>query len=590
VKRRDWAGCQQACADLLNPSAQKKASVNRTADTATVAWTCSLAAGATRDPAQVARLAGGVSSSSTMKHYPFVRAFGASVYRAGGYREAVQILNQAKALKKDAPSVWLLLAMSHQRLGNQEEARRQLAQATAWIERARRAGNLPALVAGTAALGASSEGPSSLSVAALLGGSIPALTHSEAGGNPVLWQNIPWDERLALLLLHHEAEALVLGKNAHEVALDSYEAAVSLNPNDPLAHYNLGRVLAERGERGRAVREYRRATEINPKYVEAHNDLGTALYAMGKQNEAIAEYREALRLKPDYPEAHNNLGNALQAEGRLDEAIAQYREALRLKKDNPEAHTNLGVALANRGEPDEAIKEWRRAIEADPGYAAAHGALGSALLQLGRFAEAKAATRRALDLLPDKDPMRRLVVPQLRQCERCLALDEKLLAILKGDAEPATALERLELASLCQMPSKRLHTAAARFYAEAFAADPKLAGDQMVYASARSAALAAAGQAADAQQLPDKVVATLRRRAWRWLRADLKAYTQLAERGDPGAKEAVRQRLRHWQQDPDLASVRDPKALDRLPDDERRAWRRLWDDVAALLAGTRPAP
>jgi hypothetical protein len=28
--------------------------------------------------------------------------------------------------------------------------------------------------------------------------------------------------------------------------------------------------------------------------------------------------------------------------------------------------------------------------------------------------------------------------------------------------------------------------------------------------------------------------------------------------------------------------VRDPAALDQLPDDERTAWRRLWEDVAAL--------
>jgi hypothetical protein len=32
-----------------------------------------------------------------------------------------------------------------------------------------------------------------------------------------------------------------------------------------------------------------------------------------------------------------------------------------------------------------------------------------------------------------------------------------------------------------------------------------------------------------------------------------------------------------------FAAVRDPSALDRLPDDERQQWRQLWDDVAALL-------
>jgi hypothetical protein len=50
--------------------------------------------------------------------------------------------------------------------------------------------------------------------------------------------------------------------------------------------------------------------------------------------------------------------------------------------------------------------------------------------------------------------------------------------------------------------------------------------------------------------------------------------------------------LRHWQQDADLSSVRDPAALARLPRDERDAWERLWADVASLLgkAGGKAAP
>jgi hypothetical protein len=63
----------------------------------------------------------------------------------------------------------------------------------------------------------------------------------------------------------------------------------------------------------------------------------------------------------------------------------------------------------------------------------------------------------------------------------------------------------------------------------------------------------------------------------------LALYAKMAERDDPNAKEAVRQRLAHWQQDTDLATVRDQAALGKLPDDERRPWGQLWEDVAALL-------
>jgi hypothetical protein len=84
--------------------------------------------------------------------------------------------------------------------------------------------------------------------------------------------------------------------------------------------------------------------------------------------------------------------------------------------------------------------------------------------------------------------------------------------------------------------------------------------------------------------LPDKVVVMFRRGALGWLREDLTAYARLAEQNNPATNKAILQRLVHWCTDPDLASVRDSQALDRLPGDERAAWQALWRDVDELAA------
>jgi hypothetical protein len=44
--------------------------------------------------------------------------------------------------------------------------------------------------------------------------------------------------------------------------------------------------------------------------------------------------------------------------------------------------------------------------------------------------------------------------------------------------------------------------------------------------------------------------------------------------------------MQHWLTDEDLASVRDPMALARLPVDEREAWNKLWADVQFLATQT----
>jgi hypothetical protein len=53
--------------------------------------------------------------------------------------------------------------------------------------------------------------------------------------------------------------------------------------------------------------------------------------------------------------------------------------------------------------------------------------------------------------------------------------------------------------------------------------------------------------------------------------------------GPPADNAVVQKALRHWQQNKDLAGIRDNTALAKLPAGERDALDKLWADVAALL-------
>jgi tetratricopeptide (TPR) repeat protein/tRNA A-37 threonylcarbamoyl transferase component Bud32 len=372
-------------------------------------------------------------------------------------------------------------------------------------------------------------------------------------------------------------------------AIGHYLKALELDPNYARAHYNLGLALYTKRRLDEAIGHYQKALDLDPNFAGAHINLGLALYTKRRLDEAIGHYQKALDLDPKDAKAHNNLGRALKDMGRLDEAIAHFRTALDLDRKDAKAHNNLGTALEAKGRLDQAIRHYLQALEIDPKLAQAHGALGQALLGQGRFAEARQATRRCLELLAVGDPLRPSVTRQLEKCERFLALEKKLPALLKGQTRPADAAEGITVALLCQQ-HKRLYAAAVRFYAAAFTAEPKLADDLQSghrYNAACVAALAAAGKGEDAAKLADPERAKLRQQALTWLTADLAAWTPLAEKGPPQARTAVPQTLRHWQQDPDLAGVRGD-ALARLPAAERDAWRKLWADVDALLkrAGT----
>jgi serine/threonine protein kinase/Flp pilus assembly protein TadD len=374
-------------------------------------------------------------------------------------------------------------------------------------------------------------------------------------------------------------------RDAGEVnaAIVDFQQAVALAPRYAVAHNNLGNALRAKGQVDDAIAAYRVAIRLKKDLPEAHSGLGNALRDQGQLDEAIAAYREAVRLKKDYAEAHNNLGNALRDKGQVDDAIGAYREAIRLKKDLPLAHNNLGLALTAKGQLDEAIAAYREAIRHKPDFAEAHCNLGSLLRRQGRFVEALKALRHGHKLGSQRPDWRYPSASWVQQAERLVAHD-KLPDVLSGKVQPADTAERLALARFCQEHKKR-YAAAARFYAEAFVAEPKLIGAQPSghrYNAACAAALAGCGQGEDAKSLDDKERTRLRRQALDWLRAELAGWRRLLENEPAKARAAVMQQLQHWQNDPDFAGVRGSKALGQLPAAERPGWQKLWQEVEEL--------
>jgi serine/threonine protein kinase/tetratricopeptide (TPR) repeat protein len=381
--------------------------------------------------------------------------------------------------------------------------------------------------------------------------------------------------------------ATALGRTLHESGEDAeplLSAAQARCPNDFWLNFTLAATLYHAKRWDEALGYFRAALALRPEAVTVHLGVGLALKAKGQLDEAIDHYEHALRLDPNYAQAYNNLGNALKAKGRLDEAIDHYQQALQIDPKLAQAHYNLGTALQAKGRLDEAIAHYQHALRLDPKLAQAHINLSQALLQSGRFQEARAVTQHWLDLLPDDDPQRASAFQRLKHCERLLALEARLPGLLEGKEQPTDAAEQRDLAALCQH-CKRLYAAAARFYAAAFTAQPKLADDlqtQDRYNAARAAALAAAGDGADAAKLGDGERARLRRQALEWLTADLAAWDQLLQ-GRPQERARVQTTLRHWKGDRDLAGIRETEALAQLPPAERDACRKLWAEVDALL-------
>ncbi len=411
---------------------------------------------------------------------------------------------------------------------------------------------------------------------------------------------------------------LLLDAGKQDEALAAYRDALRIRPDHPDAHLGLARVMAAQKKREEAIVEFREALRIQPDSVDAHNELGLALADLGRREEAVAEYRAAIRLRPDYHWAHRNLALVLEQMGRREEAIAEYREALRIRPryfealvdlgvaltdarrpaeavepfrealrirpDDGVAHFDFGVALQALGKIDEAVAEYRQAVRLQPDIAQAHCNLGGILMQQGRYREALDALRKGHELGSRQPGWPYPTAEWIRQAEQSVQLEDRLPAVIRGDDKPKNADEGITLGRI--LHGMKRHALAARLFADALAADPRLADNLRAghrYNAACDAALAADGQGIDPVK-DDGEKARWRKQALDCLRADLAAWTKGIESGNPDAKAAAGRMLDHWKRDSDLAAIRDESALKRLPEAEQKACRALWTDVDARLA------
>jgi len=143
---------------------------------------------------------------------------------------------------------------------------------------------------------------------------------------------------------------LLKGFGCFDEANRAYEKAIEFNPNNALAHNNLGTDYYSKGMYDEAILAYKKAVAINPNCANAHYNLGTAYDGKGMYDAGILAYKKAIAINPNHADAHLNLGTDYHSKGMYDEAIHAYKKAIAINPNHAGAHNNLGIAYRNKRE------------------------------------------------------------------------------------------------------------------------------------------------------------------------------------------------------------------------------------------------
>jgi tetratricopeptide (TPR) repeat protein len=112
-----------------------------------------------------------------------------------------------------------------------------------------------------------------------------------------------------------------------------------------------------------AISVYRKRIELNPNNLIAHRELGRTYMEQGRHTDALAELMAAMLLKPDDADAFTLAGQCYLGMGRYADAADSSSRALALDQTQKAAHYVLGMSLTRLGRQEEgtrALQEFQR--------------------------------------------------------------------------------------------------------------------------------------------------------------------------------------------------------------------------------------
>jgi DNA-binding winged helix-turn-helix (wHTH) protein/tetratricopeptide (TPR) repeat protein len=181
-------------------------------------------------------------------------------------------------------------------------------------------------------------------------------------------------------------------------ALQLYQEAASLDPQNALAHAGIARAYGELTFSGalpgrlaypNAAQAAARALSLDNRLAEAHLAAASVKYRFEwNWREAEHEFRRAIEIEPDSSVAHEEYATLLSLEGRFHEALKEIRLAESLAATSPRVSWMVAVVFYYGRRYDEAVAQARRTLEMDPNYGWAWHTIAQCLQAQGKFNEA----------------------------------------------------------------------------------------------------------------------------------------------------------------------------------------------------------
>jgi superkiller protein 3 len=203
---------------------------------------------------------------------------------------------------------------------------------------------------------------------------------------------------------HNRLGILYYENNEFETAVQHYQKALTLRPDDAIQNENIGLAYEQWAHWEEAQRAYEQALRCAAE-TDKHiylNRLGVFHFNRQEYEPALDYYRKAIAQAPQSV-YYQNVALVYETLGQPQEAIEAYEQASTLAPDDWTLYNIIGNLRYRNGDFAGAIPVYQKAAALSPGVAYNHENLGLAYEKTGQFAQAEAAYEKALEAAFDNE-------------------------------------------------------------------------------------------------------------------------------------------------------------------------------------------
>lgn len=134
-----------------------------------------------------------------------------------------------------------------------------------------------------------------------------------------------------------------------EQAILNYKKALEINPNTPLAHYEMSLTYMYMRDYKNMLYHSSKVLETKNKYhLQAYLAKGSAEDNLGKSKTAIKTFRKAIKKYPDNALLRYNTALTYYRDKQKDKAEIELKEGIRIKRSHSSSHLLLGGIVSEK--------------------------------------------------------------------------------------------------------------------------------------------------------------------------------------------------------------------------------------------------